>query len=366
VKLLRQPGRFAVACGLALAGVKQASLEINLLPIQERGVLNSVKRLVRSPAAREAWGIDIGSSALKAVKLGWNERQRKAVLKDAVLIEHSKILAYASNDAEKRRLVADSLQAFLDCREIKAERICVGLPGRTSLSRQIDLPPVDAAKASKLISFEAPNQFPFPLNQLSWDYQLFNDYSTDTDLNASKPALIGCRALLIAVRQSTTLHFMDAFRRLGVRVDAMQPDFVALHNFLAYDYFAPSDDPQSGPVVAALDIGCEVTNIIVSSPNSLWFRSCGVAGQSFTRALVKEFNLSIAQAEQRKRSPESVECFGDYYEALSPVFDDLLKEVRQSLSAYAEAQPDRSVHRLLGLGGGFSLHGLLRCFRSGR
>jgi Tfp pilus assembly PilM family ATPase len=178
-----------------------------------------------------------------------------------------------------------------------------------------------------------------------------------------------CRALLIAARQSTTGHFLDAFQRLGMRVDALQPDFVALHNFLAYDCFPPPGNAPSGeagPVVAALDVGCDVTNIVVCSPNSLWFRSLGVAGHSFTRALVKDFNLSIAQAEQRKRVPESAECFNDIYESLSPVFDDLLKEVQQSLAAYGESQPNRPVQLVLGLGGGFSSHGLFRRLRCGR
>ena len=124
-------------------------------------MLQGITRLVRSCAAREAWGIDIGSSALKAIKLGWNEKLQQAVLIDSVLIEHAKYLTYASNDAEKRRLVADSLRAFLDRRKIKAERVFVGLPARTTLIRQIDLPPVDEAKAAKLIALEAPICFRF-------------------------------------------------------------------------------------------------------------------------------------------------------------------------------------------------------------
>ena len=179
----------------------------------------------------------------------------------------------------------------------------------------------------------------------------------------------GRRVLLIAARQSTACHFLEAFRQFGVSIDALQPDFVALHNFLAYEYFASSvDSPPNGacPVAAVVDIGCDATSIVVSSPNSLWLHSSGLGGHAFTRALVKEFNLSIAQAEQWKRSPESAERFSALYESMSPVFDDLLKEVRKSLAKYAESQPDRPVQRVLGLGGGFSLHGLLRYFLCGR
>ncbi len=118
--------------------------------------------------------------------------------------------------------------------------------------------------------------------------------------------------------------------------------------------------------MATLDIGCDVTNVVVSSPQSLWLRTCGVAGHNFTRALVKEFNLTLAQAEQQKRTPESVERLSDLYEALLPVFDDLLKEVQHSLAAYTESQPDHPVQQVVALGGGFLLHGLFRYLRCGR
>jgi type IV pilus assembly protein PilM len=366
--LLRHPGRFAVACGLALTGIEQAALHINLLPGQEPGMLHRFKRLMQSKHARSAWGIDLGASSLKAVRLSWDGAKQQAVIESAVLIEHAKVLGHAANNAEEERLVAETLKAFLGSRQIKNERICVGLPGRMVLSRQIDLPPVTLAKAPKLVQFEASHQFPVPLDQLAWDYQLL-DPSPNLTAAPKTPDEKHRQALLIAVRRTVARPIVDALQRLNVRVDLLQPDFLALHNFLAYDCLASPGDSPSGEaysVVAAVDIGSDVTNVMVSSPCSVWFRTCGVAGHSFTRALVKEFNLTVAQAEQRKCEPESVERLGDLYDTLSPVFDDLLQEVRRSLSVYAEVQPNRPVQCILGIGGGFSLHGLFRYLRCGR
>ena len=82
--------------------------------------------------------------------------------------------------------------------------------------------------------------------------------------------------------------------------------------------------------------------------------------------MVKEFHLSTAQAESLKRSPASANHFGDLCETLSPVFDDLLKEVQESLAVYAKTRPDHPLGQVLGLGGGFALHGLLRHLWHGR
>jgi Tfp pilus assembly PilM family ATPase len=118
--------------------------------------------------------------------------------------------------------------------------------------------------------------------------------------------------------------------------------------------------------VAVLDVGCDATNLVVSSPHALWYRSCGIAGQSFTRALVKDFNLTIAQAEQLKRAPESAKNLGKVYEALSPGLAEFLTEAQETLAAYAQAEPDCPIQQVLGVGGGFSLHGLFRHLRCGR
>jgi type IV pilus assembly protein PilM len=368
-ELTRRPGRYAIACGLALAGIRQAVLRINLLSEGQRGVLHRVKNFMQPQIVRSAWGIDLGMSSLKAVKLAWNQAKQQAAIESAVLIEHPKILSQAANEGEESRLIAETLKTFLTGRQLKGERLCLGLPGRMTLSRNVNLPPVEPAKAAKLLQFEAPRHFPFPLEQLAWDFQILNEASLGVGSVPESAGENSRRALMIAARRTTAQRFLDVFRSLDMEVDILQTDYVALHNFLAYDYLgAPGDLPpgESHPVVAAVDIGCDVTNLVVGSPRSPWFHSCGMAGHSLSRALVREYNLTLAQAEERKRNPESVECFSDLYEILSPLFGELLKELQESLAAYTESQPDCPIQGIVGLGGGFLMHGLFRYLRCGR
>ena len=373
-ELLACPGRFAVACGLALAALKQSALRVNLLARQQQGILGRAAQLLRSSGRGPAWGLDLGASGLKAVKLSWNDATRQPTVEAAVLIEHAKSLGNALNEAEEQKLVSETLATFLERHRPKGERICVGLPSRMALIRQFELPPVEQFKIPKLVEFEARQQFPFPLEQLEWDYQFLDEADANGNGSRNRPGKRWRNVLLLGSQAASTRRFLDAFRRQNIPVDMLQADFVALHNVLAHEYLSPAGEAPAAdapaavaPVaVATLDVGCDVTNLVISSPQSLWFRSCGIAGHSFTRALVKEFKLSVAQAEQRKRSPESAERVFDVNEAMAPVFEDLLKELRQALAAYAVAQPDRPVQHLLGVGGGFSLHGLLRWLWHGR
>jgi type IV pilus assembly protein PilM len=364
--LRQHPGRFAVACGLALAGIRQAAMPIDLLTLEQRGAFGQVARLMRAGKPRVAWGIDLGTSALKAVKLAWDEKKQEAVLHSAVLVEHAKALNLAINEAEEGKLIYDTLKAFLAGRTPKTERLCIGLPGRMALSRKIEMPPTESRKKGiKLVEFEARLQFDLPLEQLIWDFQpLGREPTGEAPLSGEEPS----HALLIAAKRHIAARFLEPLRQAGLRPDVLQPDFVAVHNLLAYEQLAaPADGlPDAAPAACLLDVGCSSTNIVVSSPRSLWFHNCGIGGHSFTRALVKQFNLTVAQAEQQKRAPEAAERLSDFYDALSPVFADLLKEVQHSLAAYAESQPDCPVQRAFGFGGGFALHGLYRYLQCGR
>jgi type IV pilus assembly protein PilM len=367
-ELLQQAGRLAVACGLALTGLQEAAMPINLLASSSRGVLSWVGGLVRSWGEQPAWGIDIGPSGLKAVKLAWDQDQQQAVIEELALIEHAKPLSHAANEAEETKLVEATLEEFLDSHQTKQSQVCLGIPGRMSLMLSLELPSIESAKLPKLIEYEARSEFPVPLDQLAWDFQLFQPVAPDVNRSAEAEDNDGQRALLIGARHAVTQRFLEPCERLGLRVDVLQTDVVGLHNLLVYEHFSDDDNasPPAEAAVAAIDVGCDVTNIVISSPYSLWSRACGVAGQTFTRALVRELKLSVAQAEQQKRAPESAGRLSALFEAWSPMLQDLLRESRDALAAYTQEAPDCPVRQMIGLGGGFSLHGLLRGLRCGK
>ncbi|MCE5302433.1 MAG: pilus assembly protein PilM [Planctomycetaceae bacterium] len=365
--VLRQnPGRFQIACGLALAALDRAALRINLLAAESHGLAERVAGLVRPKKRRGAWGIDLGTAALKAVRMTWPDEAQQPSLDTVAVFEYAKPLGQAVNDLEETRLISDAIDAFLHSRSVQGDVVCVGLPGRMAMCRWMDVPPVSPQKVRSLIEFETRLEVNLLLDQLLWDWGTLDATASrrgDPKLSAKN----GCRALWVAVKRQAAERYQTMFRRLKLRVDLLQPDFIALHNFLAHEHQIA--DPTTAPAiqaVAALDVGCNATNIVVSSPRSFWFHSCGVAGHSFTRALVKEFGLSVAQAELTKRSPETADCLSQWQAAILPGLEDFAEEVRKSLNAYIAAEPDHPVRQIVGLGGGFSLHGLFRYLRCGR
>ena len=63
-------------------------------------------------------------------------------------------------------------------------------------------------------------------------------------------------------------------------------------------------------------------------------------------------------------NPAEAPSLSDMYHALAPVLEDFAREVGEALAAYANTGNSQPVRQLLGVGGGFQLHGLAAYLRS--
>ncbi len=106
------------------------------------------------------WGIDLGQSALKALRLQLSGGEVTATAFD--YIEHPKILSQP--DADPDQLTREALETFLSRNQIRSDLIAISVPGQTGLARFVKLPPVEAKKIPDIVRFEAKQQIPFPLD----------------------------------------------------------------------------------------------------------------------------------------------------------------------------------------------------------
>src|SRR5205823_1570053 len=113
------------------------------------------------------WGIDLGQCALKAVRLEMEDGQVTATAFD--YIEHPKILSQP--DADPDQLTREALEGFLKRNDLKGDMVCISVPGQSGLARFVKLPPVEEKKIDAIVTFEAKQQIPFPLEEVVWDYQ---------------------------------------------------------------------------------------------------------------------------------------------------------------------------------------------------
>jgi type IV pilus assembly protein PilM len=361
--LHKHPGKFWVALGLALQGMDQATLATNLFPQGTLSVVSRMAKIVRPRSGRSAWGIDLSPSGLKAVKLA-EDANGDLLLEDYEFIEHRKLLGQAGNQMEEVTLIEETTQAFLERHETKGSRMCAGLPGMSVFCRAFTMPPMPVAKLDAAIEFEVGHHIPFPSEELCWDYAILNEPDDDTEPDSHE-------ILLVAVKQDQLDLYLNRYEQAGLALDVLQCDCLALHNAIIHEEPPPAGNadprpPGSLPATAVLDVGSELSQLIVSSPGNVWFRNLGFAGQSITRALAQDLRITAGQAEQLKRDPAAAARMNQVYRAVEPVFQGLLAEVRQSMETFSRTFPTQRVARLVALGGTMEFHGLFRFLRTGR
>jgi len=289
-------------------------------------------------AKKAVWGIDIGQCALKALKLTEIEGQLQVAAFDVV--EHPRILS--EPEADRQQLIQEALGQFLARNKVADSRLCIAVPGQASFTRFVKLPPVESKKIPEIVRFEAEQQIPFPIADVIWRWQIFQDPdSPDVEVG------------IFAMKREDVTEMLGHFDAMEMRVDVVQMAPLALYNFLAVEGL----DKVEGAVLLA-DVGADKTDLVVADGPRIWTRTIQIGGNNFTEALVKAFKLSFAKAERLKRSAATSKYARQIFHAMRPVFADLVQEMQRSIGYYTSLHRETRFKRLVGLGNGFRLPGL--------
>jgi type IV pilus assembly protein PilM len=358
-KTLREsPGQFFVALGLALQGLDEADIALNLLPSEKASLLSKLPFSFGKKEATAAWGLDLGESGLKAIRLSKDAKTGTLKLEACEHIPHGQPLAPLENRQESEGVAAKTLQVFLERRKTDGARVVASLSGQCVLGRFFHLPPMPAKKVAETVQFEARHQIPVPLEELTWAYDDLGEIPKVRNKELDEQPR---KILLIAARLAHAREQAELFKSAGITLEELAPDCLALHNGFQFELGGEESRPQ-----ALLDVGFDSTNYLVSSPRNLWFRSFGLGGENFTQALLKHFQLTREQAEELKRKPAKARRYFLYCATQEPLFLQLVSEIERSLSSYGRLNSADPVSRLYGVGGAFQTHGLLRFLRWGK
>ncbi len=293
------------------------------------------------PSTKTVWGIDVGQCALKALKVQWREDRLRVLGFD--VIEHGKILSQP--DADEQALIRAALEKFANRNQVKGSTVVISVPGQASFTRFIKLPPVEPRRIPEIVRYEARQQIPFDLNEVVWDYQIISPPSA-----GPREVEVG----LFAMKRDIVADYVSDFTAMRIEPDAVQMAPVALYNFLRWE----QGDEAVGTLL--IDVGAENTNLVIADGERVWIRSIPIGGNNFTNALCREFKLQFSKAEHLKRHAAESKHARQIFQAMRPVFGDLLTEIQRSVGYYTSLHRDSRLERVVALGNAFRLPGLAK------
>ena len=299
-----------------------------------------------APYGGTVWAIEIGNNSLKALRLGLVGQDVQVL--GFANVEYGKILAGSGvNTNERDELIALGLRRFLRENSIGKDDVIVSAPSQTSFARFVNLPPVEAKKIPQVVRLEAEMQIPFDMSEVQWDWQLM-----------SEPGAEHTQVGIFAIKNEVVTKELEYFGNEDVPVSGVQMVPMALYNYAVYD--RPELVKSETEAVVVLNIGTETTDLVVCSKGTVWQRCVPMGGNSFTRAIAKAFKLNFAKAEKLKRTAAMSKYARQVFQAMRPVFTDFASEIQRSLGFFGSSQPNCKVTRVIALGGGTKLRGLLK------
>ena len=306
-----------------------------------------------------AWGIDIGQCALKAVRLHRDPENPTRVVADAFdYIEYPRVLSQP--EADPAALLREALELFLSRNTVKGDRVAISVSGSSGLARFIKLPPVETKKIPDIVRYEANQQIPFDLKDVIRDYQRM--FGGSEEEGFALETEVG----LFAMKRDQVYQALEPFRAADIPVDIVQLTPLALYNYLVFDRlgnlpneneFDPENPPES---LMALSIGTETTDLVITNGYRVWQRNIPIGGSHFTKALTKELKLTYAKAEHLKRNATQAEDPKAVYQAMRPVFKDMLTEVQRSVGFFNSLDKTARIGKVVALGNSMKLPGLKR------
>src|SRR6185436_13458710 len=261
--------------------------------VQVAGVAGSVWQCLSGPSLRRGTkerrvfrrtpkavvGLDIGSSAVKAVELKPSGKSYK-------------VAAFASESVPADSIV-DGAIIDADAVVSTIKKVFASLSGNTVIVKKITLPVMTETELRDSIYWEAEQYIPFDIQDVNLDYQIL-DAGTGPDSRGSM------EVLLVAAKKEKIGDYTSVITQAGRQPVVMDVDAFALQNAYEVNYGL---EPEK--IVVLLNAGASAINInVLQGDQSVFTLDISIGGNAYTEAVQKELGLPFEAAERAKKGQD--------------------------------------------------------------
>jgi type IV pilus assembly protein PilM len=292
---------------------------------------------------RSVVGLDIGSSAVKAVELKGSGKAFKVAAFGIEPVPPDSIVDGAIIDGTA---VADAIRRLFDSRGIKTRDVAASLAGNAVIVKKITLPKMTDAELGETIYWEAEQYIPFDVQDVNLDYQVMS-----TGSGAASGTM---DVLLVAAKKEKIADYTGVITQAGRTAAIVDVDAFALQNAYEKNYGL-----DSHAVVALINFGASAINVnILGGGQSLFTRDISIGGHAYTEALQKELNLSYESAEMLKRG---VSVSGLTMDSARPILrtvnENVLLEIQKTFDFFRSTTQSDRIDRVVVSGGASRVEG---------
>jgi type IV pilus assembly protein PilM len=293
--------------------------------------------------AYQSIGLDIGTTAVRAVELAVDGKRPRAIVNfGQVGLQPGTMV---SGEIRDRTGLAEALRRLWREGRFSHRRVRVGIAGLRAIVRDIDMPLLPPDELESAVRFKADQVLPFPFDETVLSSQVVAQVA-----GADGPPTL--RVQVAAAHAEVIEALVDVLERAGLEPVSIDLQTAALARALTTGQPAPE---------AVVSIGATLTLIVIHQDGKLQFvRTLDKGGQTVTSAIAAALDIPLRDAEVAKRSltaqrPHDSMTAAACARAVSALVD----EINNSIRFFGSLAGRHPVNRVLITGGGARTAGLL-------
>jgi type IV pilus assembly protein PilM len=229
------------------------------------------------------------------------------------------ILADPATDSLRAAQIRAAIGEVVERLGVKG-KVRYAVSGQSVFIRFVKLPPLDDDNIEQLVTFEAQQHVPFPLEEVVWDYEILES-------GGEKEVVI------IAMKGEALDEINDAVNAAGLGTSEVDVAPMALYNAFRAAY------PDLDEPALLIDVGAKTSDLLYIEGNRFFTRSAAVGGSAVTTAISKEFQIDFAEAEAHKTQGGLVALGGGHTEQLDEATAALAMCIRNAMTRLATEIP---------------------------
>ncbi len=303
--------------------------------------------LIPSFSGKTYLGIDIGTTAIKAVEIEQGGKSSKllnyAILEKNGYLERVNDIIQSSSLKISEKETAELLKEMVARAKFKTRDVIVSLPVYSAFTTLLEVPQMSEGDITKAMQFQIKQHIPLPVEEVTIDWIKVGEQGNGE--GGAKQLIF-----LISVPNEQIARYQKIFSSAGLKLRALEVESLSLIRSLT------GGDTTRTMII---DIGTYSTGVFIADGGYLKHSAqTDFAGISLTKAIASGLGLDLRRAEELKKR-KGIIAGGDYELStlISPFLDAILNEAMRAKNNYENARGVK-IERIIISGGTANMAGL--------
>jgi type IV pilus assembly protein PilM len=289
-------------------------------------------------------GLDITSSTVKLVELSKSGNKYRV---ESYMVRPLPTNAVVEKNITDAAGVSETIRKVVAHAKTKTSDVACAVSGSSVITKIIEMPEdLNDQAMENQIALEADQYIPYPLEEVSLDFQVLGPSDT-------APGQVD--VLLAACRQENVESRQQVIEDAGLHARIVDVEVFALER--AFGLIAEQMEALEDQVVAIADVGATVLTLsVLVDGKTVYTREQLFGGRQVTEEIQRRYGLSFEEAGLAKKQgglPEDYES-----EILDPFKEALIQQISRSLQFFFSSSQYNFVDQLVLSGGVAAMGGL--------